>query len=115
MNFVTAPLIADLFLLAILAIGKMEVKAGTLGAENISPIDIMVFFLSLAYIAIRYVIPRVLGTQNVSQSIESWILTFLEIVLMLRAWSDIWRSRCFSGEAIKGIGCSSTSTPSSLL
>lgn len=61
MNFVTTPLIADLFLLAILAIGKMEVKAGILGAENISPIDIMVFFLSLAYIAIRYVIPRVLG------------------------------------------------------
>jgi hypothetical protein len=55
MNFVTAPLIADLFLLAISAIGRTEVKAGTLGADNISPIDIMVFFLSLAYIAIRYV------------------------------------------------------------
>lgn len=54
MNFVTAPLIADLFLLAISAIGRAEVKAGTVGADNISPIDIMVFFLSLAYIAIRY-------------------------------------------------------------
>ncbi|KAJ5279263.1 hypothetical protein N7478_004635 [Penicillium angulare] len=52
LNFVTAPLIADLFLLAILAIGKKEVHDGTLGAENISPIDIMVFFLTLAYIAI---------------------------------------------------------------
>jgi Na+/H+ antiporter NhaD/arsenite permease-like protein len=52
MNFVTAPLIADLFLLAILAIGQQEVHDGTLGASNISPIDIMVFFLSLAYIAI---------------------------------------------------------------
>ncbi|KAE9976567.1 hypothetical protein BLS_002022 [Venturia inaequalis] len=52
MNFVTAPLIADLFLLAISAIGRAEVKAGTIGADNISPIDIMVFFLSLAYIAI---------------------------------------------------------------
>jgi Na+/H+ antiporter NhaD/arsenite permease-like protein len=52
MNFVTAPLIADLFLLAILAIGRQEVHDGTLGANNISPIDIMVFFLSLAYIAI---------------------------------------------------------------
>jgi Na+/H+ antiporter NhaD/arsenite permease-like protein len=51
-NFVTAPLIADLFLLAILAIGRTEVHDGTLGANNISPIDIMVFFLSLAYIAI---------------------------------------------------------------
>ncbi|KAJ2904766.1 hypothetical protein MKZ38_007274 [Zalerion maritima] len=52
MNFVTAPLIADLFLLAILAIGKEEVKGGTLGADNINPLDIMLFFITLAYIAI---------------------------------------------------------------
>ncbi|KAL3418820.1 arsenite efflux transporter [Phlyctema vagabunda] len=51
-NFVTAPLIADLFLLAILAIGRKEVREGTLGANKISPIDIMVFFITLAYIAI---------------------------------------------------------------
>lgn len=51
-NFVTAPLIADLFLLTILAIGRKEVHDGTIEADNISPIDIMVFFLSLAYIAI---------------------------------------------------------------
>lgn len=52
MNFVTAPLIADLFLLAILAIGREEVRAGTLGADHISPLDIMLFFITLAYIAI---------------------------------------------------------------
>lgn len=52
MNFVTSPLIADLFLLAITAIGKEEVKGGTIGANNIVPYDIMLFFLSLAYIAI---------------------------------------------------------------
>ncbi|KAJ4295636.1 hypothetical protein N0V90_007649 [Kalmusia sp. IMI 367209] len=52
MNFITAPLIADLFLLAILAIGRQEVHDGTVGANNISPLDIMAFFLSLAYIAI---------------------------------------------------------------
>lgn len=52
MNFVTAPLIADLFLLAILAIGKKEVHDGTIGADNISPYSIMIFFLTLAYIAI---------------------------------------------------------------
>ena len=51
-NFLTAPLIADLFLLAILAIGRQEVHDGTVGADNISPLDIMAFFLSLAYIAI---------------------------------------------------------------
>lgn len=52
MNFITAPLIADLFLLAILAIGRKEVHDGTVGADHIDPIDIMVFFISLAYIAI---------------------------------------------------------------
>lgn len=51
-NFVTAPLIADLFLLAILAIGRQEVHDGTIGADNIQPIDIMAFFITLAYIAI---------------------------------------------------------------
>jgi Na+/H+ antiporter NhaD/arsenite permease-like protein len=52
MNFVTAPLVADLFLLAILAIGREEVHDGTIGARGIAPYDIMLFFLSLAYIAI---------------------------------------------------------------
>ena len=52
LNFVTAPLVADLFLLAISAIGSKEVHDGTVGADNIFPIDIMAFFLTLAYIAI---------------------------------------------------------------
>ncbi|RYP25019.1 hypothetical protein DL765_000247 [Monosporascus sp. GIB2] len=52
MNMVTAPLIADLFLLAIRAIGREEVHDGTVGANHISPLDIMAFFLTLAYIAI---------------------------------------------------------------
>lgn len=52
MNSITAPLIADLFLLAILAIGREEVKAGTLGDNGIFPVDIMIFFITLAYIAI---------------------------------------------------------------
>lgn len=69
MNFITAPLISDLFLLAILAIGREEVSAGTVGTGGIHPIDIMVFFLTLAYIAIsidasgliRYLAFRVLS------------------------------------------------------
>lgn len=52
MNFLTAPLIADLFLLAILAIGRDEVYGGVIEANNIKPYDIMLFFISLAYIAI---------------------------------------------------------------
>lgn len=52
MNYVTAPLLADLFLLAISAIGRQEVHDGTVGADNISPIDIMAFFLTLAYLAV---------------------------------------------------------------
>ncbi|KAI1504766.1 hypothetical protein F5X99DRAFT_370915 [Biscogniauxia marginata] len=51
-NFITGPLIADLFLLAILAIGRQEVHDGIVGANNIAPYDIMIFFLTLAYIAI---------------------------------------------------------------
>jgi Na+/H+ antiporter NhaD/arsenite permease-like protein len=51
-SFSTAPLVADLFLLAILAIGRQEVHDGTVGANHINPIDIMVFFITLAYIAI---------------------------------------------------------------
>ncbi|RGP73995.1 hypothetical protein FSPOR_1689 [Fusarium sporotrichioides] len=51
-NFITAPLIADLFLLAISAIGREEVHDGTVGANHIHPIDIMAFFITLAYIAI---------------------------------------------------------------
>ncbi|KAF9873778.1 putative arsenite efflux transporter [Colletotrichum karsti] len=42
----------NLFLIAILAIGKKEVKDGTLGDNGIFPLDIMVFFITLAYIAI---------------------------------------------------------------
>ncbi|KAF2853559.1 hypothetical protein T440DRAFT_444501 [Plenodomus tracheiphilus IPT5] len=52
MNFVTAPLVADLFLLAISAIGAKEIKGGIIGDQGIVPYDIMLFFLSLAYIAI---------------------------------------------------------------
>ncbi|KAH7394526.1 hypothetical protein BKA66DRAFT_411020 [Pyrenochaeta sp. MPI-SDFR-AT-0127] len=52
MNFFTAPLIANLFLLAISAIGRQEVADGTIGVQGIVPYDIMLFFLSLAYIAI---------------------------------------------------------------
>ncbi|KAF4975768.1 hypothetical protein FZEAL_7484 [Fusarium zealandicum] len=51
-NYITAPLIADLFLLAISAIGRQEVHDGTIGADNINPLDIMIFFITLAYIAI---------------------------------------------------------------
>lgn len=52
LNLVTAPLAACLFLLAISAIGREEVRAGTIGAAHISPLDIMLFFITLAYIAI---------------------------------------------------------------
>jgi Na+/H+ antiporter NhaD/arsenite permease-like protein len=51
-NLTTGPLIAVLFLLAILAIGRQEVHDGTVGADHIYPIDVMVFFVTLAYIAI---------------------------------------------------------------
>jgi Na+/H+ antiporter NhaD/arsenite permease-like protein len=50
-NFITMPLIADLFLLAIAAIGRREVYEGTIGADNIAPYDVLLVFLCLGYIA----------------------------------------------------------------
>lgn len=52
LNFITAPIIADLLLLAVSAIGRKEVKDGTIGTAHIHPLDIMLFFITLAYIAI---------------------------------------------------------------
>ncbi|KAK8033725.1 hypothetical protein PG991_003123 [Apiospora marii] len=49
---ITAPVYACLFLLAILAIGRTEVYDGTIGSDNIEPYDVMIFFITLAYIAI---------------------------------------------------------------
>ncbi|KAH8922435.1 hypothetical protein BT69DRAFT_1263406 [Atractiella rhizophila] len=51
-NFITAPIIAVLFLLAVQAIGRKELHDGIIGANNIKPYDIMAFFFSLAYLAI---------------------------------------------------------------
>lgn len=51
-NLITMPLVADLFLLAIGAIGRKEIAEGTVGADGIAPYDIMIFFITLAYIAV---------------------------------------------------------------
>jgi len=51
LNFITAPLIADLFLLAIAAIDRQDVYEGTIGADNLAPYDVLLVFLCLGYIA----------------------------------------------------------------
>ncbi|CAJ2504990.1 Uu.00g123840.m01.CDS01 [Anthostomella pinea] len=51
-DFATGPFIADIFLLITGAIGRREIVQGIAGTDNINPYDIMIFFLSLAYIAI---------------------------------------------------------------
>lgn len=63
----TAPLIAVIFLLFTTAIGAKELREGTLGSNNIVPIDIVLFSLTVGYIArsidasgmIRYLAHRV--------------------------------------------------------
>lgn len=87
LNFVTAPLAADLLLLALGAIGRREVHDGTIGADNISPIDVMGFFITLAYIAIsidasgliRYLSYRILqwSRQNVRWGGGRWLFLYL--------------------------------------
>ncbi|KAK7416625.1 hypothetical protein QQX98_005096 [Neonectria punicea] len=47
----TGPLIGVLFLLSTTAIGRREVKEGTLGANNISPMDLVAFALTLGYVS----------------------------------------------------------------
>jgi Na+/H+ antiporter NhaD/arsenite permease-like protein len=51
-NFVTGPLLADLFLLAISAIDRQEVYYGTIGTDTLSPVDIIAFSLTMGYISI---------------------------------------------------------------
>jgi Na+/H+ antiporter NhaD/arsenite permease-like protein len=46
----TGPLIAVLFLLSISAVGRQQLREGTLGANNLSPIDVLAFSLTLGYI-----------------------------------------------------------------
>ncbi|KAK1953562.1 arsenite efflux transporter [Colletotrichum sublineola] len=52
MSTIMAPVYACLFLLATLTIGRDEVHDGTVGSNNIEPYDVMIFFITLAYIAI---------------------------------------------------------------
>ncbi|KAA1476467.1 hypothetical protein DENSPDRAFT_853693 [Dentipellis sp. KUC8613] len=51
-NFLTVPLIAVLFLLAVRAIDGTDVRRGILGADGVKPINIMALFISLAYMSI---------------------------------------------------------------
>ncbi|THH18685.1 hypothetical protein EW146_g2356 [Bondarzewia mesenterica] len=51
-NFLTIPLIAVLFLLAVKAIDRTEIRRGILGTDGVKPINIMALFVSLAYISI---------------------------------------------------------------
>ncbi|KAK8090412.1 hypothetical protein PG997_005373 [Apiospora hydei] len=78
------PLIADLFLLATLSIGRPEVRNGILGANGIDPIDVMVFFITLAYIAlsldasgmIRYLACRVLRASKSGRRLYFYLYGF---------------------------------------
>ncbi|KAK8139447.1 hypothetical protein PG984_002827 [Apiospora sp. TS-2023a] len=83
-NMITAPLIADLFLLATSAIGRDEVYNGIVGANSIDPIDVMVFFITLAYIAlsldasglIRYLACRVLKAGKSGRRLYFYLYSF---------------------------------------
>jgi Na+/H+ antiporter NhaD/arsenite permease-like protein len=46
-----APLAAVLFLLSISAIDSQQLREGTLGANNLIPIDIVMFALTLSYVS----------------------------------------------------------------
>ena len=50
MGLTTAPLGGVLFLLVTTATGRREIKDGTIGANNIVPLDIVAFALTIGYI-----------------------------------------------------------------
>lgn len=70
-NYVTAPIAAVLFLLAVTAIGRHEIELGIVGDDDtgICPYDLIIVYLSLGYIAnsigaaglIRYVVYRTIN------------------------------------------------------
>lgn len=51
-NHVWTPAIGILFLLATKTIGGEQIKIGIIGEEGVEPYDVLIFFISLAYIAI---------------------------------------------------------------
>lgn len=51
-NHVWTPAIGILFLLATKTIGGEQIKLGIIGEEGVEPYDVLIFFISLAYIAI---------------------------------------------------------------
>jgi len=51
-SYSTASFLADLFLIAILAIGRQEVYDGTAGADHVNPIDNMIFLITMSYIGL---------------------------------------------------------------
>lgn len=69
-NYITAPVIATLFLLAITAIDRHEVHAGIIGNDEtqISPYDVVLVFITMGYIGnslaasglVAYLVSRVL-------------------------------------------------------
>ena len=67
-DMITAPLIADLLLLATTAIGRQEVYDGTIGTDHIYPIEVMAFFITLAYIAIS------LDASGLIRFLACWVL-----------------------------------------
>lgn len=52
LNHVWTPAIGILFLLATTTIGGEQIKVGIVGEEDVEPYDVLIFFISLAYIAI---------------------------------------------------------------
>ncbi|KAL3459723.1 hypothetical protein BJX64DRAFT_278957 [Aspergillus heterothallicus] len=78
-NFIIAPLITDLFLLTILVIGRKEVHNRTLSADNISPINIILFFYLYAFFFILGMAFLVYITQVSSNILHprAWIYTYV--------------------------------------
>ncbi|KAI0302282.1 hypothetical protein B0F90DRAFT_1816498 [Multifurca ochricompacta] len=67
-NFLTAPTIAVLSLLACKAINSSVLRLGILGADGVEPINIMALFISLAYLSIS------LDTTGLLRFLALWVV-----------------------------------------
>lgn len=88
LNLTTVPFLGVIFLLSTTAIGRRQILEGTVGANNISPLDILAFAFTIGYIScsidatgiLRYLCIRVLSKYGAK---GRWFFCFLYLAVFL--------------------------------
>ncbi|KAF6837177.1 arsenite efflux transporter [Colletotrichum plurivorum] len=88
LNLTTAPLLGVVLLLLTTAIGRRQIIEGTVGANNISPLDIIAFAFTIGYIScsidatgvLRYLCVRVLAKYGAR---GRWLFCYLYLAVFM--------------------------------